>query len=153
LHCEHPVSLVDVVPTILKMTGVRTDAKFDGIDLTMAWLSPDELGKTRYLFGEADHNNWIESQGKRAKYADVAWMVRVKNDKLHYNEILNRYELYDLSKDPFEQKDIAGSSPDRVEFLRATLTEYIRNEGSGSRIEPPDEAELNKLRALGYVDD
>lgn len=145
-----PVSLVDVVPTILKMVGVRTDNKFDGVDLTLAWLNPDELKKPRYLFGEADHNNWIDANGKRAKYADVAWMVRVKNDKLHYNEILNSYELYDLSEDPFEQVDLAASRPERLDLLRAALKAYIRNEGSGYRIEPPDEEEQKKLKQLGY---
>jgi len=148
-----PVSLVDVVPTILKMTGVRTQAEFDGVDLTLAWLNPDKLDEPRYLFGEADHNNWIEKDGRREKYADVAWMIRMKQDKLHFNEITNRYELYDVEEDPFEQADLSASDPDTLELLRSKLKEYMRNEGTGNRIAPPDAAELQKLRDLGYVDD
>ena len=150
---ECPVSLVDVVPTILKLTGVRTDSRFDGLDLTLAWLNPDALCAPRYLFGEADHNNWIDTPRGREKHEDVAWMVRMEHDKLHYNEVLQRYELYDVEMDPFEANDLAAQEPDRVDHLREVLQEYIRNEGTGNRIEPPDEAEMQKLRELGYVDD
>ncbi len=146
------VSLVDVVPTILKMTGVRTEAEFDGLDLTLAWLNPDKLNAPRYIFGEADHNNWIEAGGKRAKYADVAWMIRLANDKLHFNEITKRYELYNIESDPGEQNDISQQERDKLEFLKSELNDYMRNEGTGNRITPPGEAEMQKLRELGYAE-
>ena len=150
LRVSEPVSLVDVVPTILKMTGVRPRVIFDGMDLTLAWLSPGKLAEPRYFFGEADHNNWIGEGAERAKYADVAWMVRLENSKLHFNEILQRYELYDIEKDPFEQVEISSEEAERASQLRNRLEEYMRNEGSGKRVEGPDADELKLLQQLGY---
>jgi hypothetical protein len=46
--------------------------------------------------------------------------------------------------------DLAASRPERLELLRSALKAFIRNEGSGVRIEPPDEEEQKKLKQLGY---
>ena len=69
------------------------------------------------------------------------------------------YELYDLTRDPLEQRDLAAEHPERVRELKKLL-QGERRRANGARIElaeapvirPPTEAELEELRELGYVE-
>jgi hypothetical protein len=63
------------------------------------------------------------------------------------------HELYDLSQDPDEKRDICGGSYREVcGEMRANLERWIRSAASGS--EPAvkiNRDTLNRLRSLGYV--
>jgi hypothetical protein len=71
-----------------------------------------------------------------------------------------KYELYDLSADPHEQKDLLKASPTPPAAMRkaaeATWAEclemrkYIQDKDQGKQ---PDltEAERNRLKSLGYI--
>ena len=145
------VSLVDVAPTILRLAGVRQEHETDGIDASLAWRAPQGWPTTRPLFGEADHNNWITHDGERKNYADVTRMVRIGDDKLHFNTLTQRFELYDISEDPWEQEDLLQeASGKRVEALKAQLQRFMENEGSGKPLPPPSAEEEALLNQLGY---
>ena len=65
-------------------------------------------------------------------------------------------ELFDLSTDPGEQRDVAGAHPDVVESLSALLEERLRRAG-GSPMTPReatdlDEEYIEQLKALGYLE-
>jgi len=152
---KQSVSLIDVVPTILRLTGVRLSHAVDGIDVSLAWRAPKGWPQ-RFLYGEADHNTWITHNGERNNHIDVTRMVRMGDDKLHYNKVTKRYELYDISNDPFEQEDLLRAEPDetllqRKEFLKAQLGRFMANEGTGEPLPELPEEEKNLLDQLGYT--
>lgn len=68
----------------------------------------------------------------------------------------DRYELYDLDADPAEQHDLAAQHPKRLAELRRLLERQIEeNDALGAGVQVQEaamtQAELERLRALGYV--
>jgi choline-sulfatase len=130
-----PVSLVDVVPTVLKLLDIRAvDA--DGIDLTPALNGGTVPDRSLYAesFAPLLDFGWgplrsIRSQG--VKYIDAP-----------------KPELYDVSRDPGEAHDLAGSDAARVATLREQVQRYTP---AASDSVTADRETLARLQALGYV--
>jgi len=143
---EQPVSLVDLLPTILGRLGLAPPAALDGLDLAPAW-SGGTLPE-RLLFGEADHNNVVDG----TQVIDVRRMARLGHEKLHLERDTERVQLFDLESDPREQRDLAASAPQRVALLRTALTRFldgaVAGEASGAEL---SEENLELLRELGYA--
>jgi hypothetical protein len=106
-----PVSLVDLAPTVLSLAG-DADAitPVDGVDLVPELLdAPAELRRRDRALVMNEQDQW----------GVVVWplklLVRPKDDLT---------ELYDLSTDPTEKHDLAGSRPDDVKALRARYGEF-----------------------------
>jgi len=137
-------SLVDLLPTVLDAAGVKTKDTLPGKSL----LSPNS-GDGRKLFAQEDH------QGA------VLEAVRVDDWKL----IVSRVEdprgqpdtqLFDLSVDPEEKKNLASLNPDRCEELRKLL-EATKVAGPGSASVEAEKVEIDseteeQLRSLGYTE-
>lgn len=66
----------------------------------------------------------------------------------------DRVELYDLRSDPREPRSVADGRSDVAERYQAELAERLEKEGpEANRVQVPlDEALLEKLRELGYVE-
>ena len=143
---DQPVSLVDLLPTILGRLGLAPPPHLDGLDLAPAW-SGTQLPE-RLLFGEADHNNVID--GKQV--IDVRRMARLGHEKLHLERDTERVQLFDLARDPGEQHDLSSTAPQRVALLRTALTRFldgaVAGQASGAEL---SEADLRLLRELGYA--
>jgi arylsulfatase A-like enzyme len=142
---DQPVSLVDLAPTVLARFGLESPAHMDGLDLAPTWsgttLAP------RPLFGEADHNNVLD--GKQV--IDIKRMARLGHEKLHLDRPSETVQLFDLSTDPRETRDLAADSPAKVALLRAALASFldgaVAGETSGAEL---SEENLELLRQLGY---
>jgi arylsulfatase A-like enzyme len=136
------VSLSDILPTVLGLVGIAAP-KTDGMDLAPTWEGGGAIPEDRAAFAEADHGN--------AKQ-DIKRMVRVGNVKLIYDRLAGRRELYDLGRDPSEQRDIAAADPDTVQLLMRQLERY---EAGGARdaieLAPLSQEEMEHLRSLGYL--
>ncbi|MBX6316471.1 MAG: sulfatase, partial [Isosphaeraceae bacterium] len=104
---EPPVIALDLLPTFLAAAGVKpTDAdRLDGVDLLP------------YLAGRSDgdrppHDRLYWRYGGRAALREGRWkLVRDGGRK--------PWELYDLTRDPGEQHDLAAREPAVVERLQA----------------------------------
>jgi arylsulfatase A-like enzyme len=136
-----PVSLVDVVPTILAALGESEALETDGLDLSALWQSAGPADAARFrdraLFSEADASN-------------VLLVARHGRYKLHYNRLTGEEELYDLELDPGEQTNLAERDPTTAGRLRGLLTNRLGDGRRGEAVElTPEEAE--RLRALGYL--
>jgi arylsulfatase A-like enzyme len=141
-----PVSLVDLLPTILGRLGIRPRSRLDGVDLAPAWSGgrlPD-----RVLFGEADQDNFVDGK----KVIDIKRMARNGREKLHLDRHTERVQLFDLSKDPHEQTDLATAAAGRVAVLRGELSRFldgvVPGQTSGTDLSPED---VELLRKLGYA--
>ncbi len=155
-----PVSIVDIVPTILSWAGLDVPPEIDGLDLTPllgASLEGDEsntlqrLLNERYQYGEAAGGIiWVE---KAEGMFPIFHSVRQGDYKLVYQSGGRGTALYNLKLDPGELNDIARDEPLIAEALGEELKRrkaaFAADSRPENRIEL-DPKELEQLRALGY---
>ncbi len=138
-------SLVDVLPTLLELVGRTPPEDRHGRSLAAAVRGePGAARDPRTVFAhraEGGYHMWAAIR--------FPWkLIQVDEDKPPM--------LFDLAADPEELEDLAGDHPDVVDELLDALDEhrrdaFTRNDASVEiRL---DSAEVDDLRALGYVDD
>ncbi len=141
-----PVSLVDLMPTVLGAVGLEVPSQVQGRSL-LRQLRAERGTQTngeRILYGETYmpriHFNWSELRGS-------------ENTKFHFIDA-PRPELYDLAKDPgelhnlFTEKNAVGAE------MRAKLGGIIRDYSAGKELAEKtglDPALMERLKALGYA--
>lgn len=109
----HPI---DLLPTILDVTGQKAPATRRGVR-----LKPVQGKSIRATFASATAptrtEQYFELGGQRAYYA-APWRLVTKHERGKPFDS-DRWELYDLSKDPNELNDLAPTMPDKVRELAA----------------------------------
>jgi arylsulfatase A-like enzyme len=130
-----PVSLVDVLPTVLGAAGIAAPPDAEGIDL----MTPDgaHVPAGRRIFAELrafravidEHFKLIITMG----YPD-------------------RDMLFERGADPGESNNLVAEEADRAKAMKDLVTVYER----AGRVNPPesiriDRHTIEKLRGLGYV--
>lgn len=150
-------SLVDLTPTVLELLRIPTsDAIFDQLEgHSLVSAMAGEPAQDHPVFLESGYCYYPEYVGRRIRN-DVAGRFRavILGDwKLIWTPFQTEdaaWELYDLSADPDETKNLY--SPDRPEVgpLRAQLDRWMRTsfEDAVPNLEGED---LEALKALGYV--
>jgi choline-sulfatase len=141
VRVEDPVSLVQVLPTVLDVAGVETPAGLDGSSalplLTGGAGKAPEVIYAESLFPQL-HFDWA---GLRA--------VRRGRWKLIEAP---RPELYDLTEDPHETRNVALEHPEIVTELREELRRHGERGGVlGEEALEVDEETRARLEGLGYV--
>ncbi|MBS1214250.1 MAG: sulfatase, partial [Proteobacteria bacterium] len=112
---DEPVHMVDIMPTVLALSGGKADPRhpLDGRNLwpTLAEGRPspneDILINVEAFRGAVRKGNW--------KLVKIALLP-------------GRTELFDLGKDPGETTDVANLHPDIVKDLEARLTAYAKEQ-------------------------
>jgi arylsulfatase A-like enzyme len=132
--CRHPVTIVDVAPTVLGFAGVEQPWTMHGHDLRpllaqpdAEWPHPAVMELTRWEFG---------TQTARGRTGDAAiggvpWWIFLRDDRYKYIRTLVEdeiEELYDLEADPAEQHNLAvlPAQRDRLETYRQRLVDELR---------------------------
>src|SRR6266404_4136639 len=145
-----PVSLVDLMPTILGAVGLEIPSQVQGRSL-LPELRADRTDRdqsnrdrVRVLYGETFlpriHFNWSELRGS-------------ENTKYHFIDA-PRPELYDLAKDPGEIHNLLTEKKAVAEEMRAKLVGMIRDYSPGKELAEKtglDPALMERLKALGYA--
>ena len=128
---ETPVVSMDFYPTLLEIAGLKPlpEQHVDGVSLA-GILKGDCPPEREALYWHYPH---YSNQGGFPGGA-----IRMENFKL-----IERYEdgsvqLYNLSKDPGEKLDLAGSDPQRVEAMQSRLHAWYL-EVSAKFLEPKEE--------------
>ena len=143
-----PVQLTDLFPTLLRLVGVEPPPS-QGTDLAPRLDSSAPTVRPTLLAGSILHG-------------EPRWSIRRGPWKLIVPEAPSRaLELYDLSRDPGETRNLAARRPDLVATLRSVgERELADRRKNRSRFVAGDEAlgatylewnHITKLRALGYL--
>jgi len=145
----NPVSLVDIMPTVLEAVGLQVPPQVQGRSL-LREIRPDPsvpdapANRERTLYGETYlpriHFNWSELRGS-------------ENTKYHFIDA-PRPELYDLSKDPGEVHNLFTEKKAVAEEMRAKLAGMIRDYSAGKELAEKtglDPALMERLKALCYA--
>jgi choline-sulfatase len=119
-----PVSLVDVVPTLLDYLGVDSEEPFSGRSLL-----PDIFGDHVGNEDGAVSMCW-RNQRDGTRTSNFITLVRGRN-KLSYDEIGNHFAMYDLLSDPNELVNLAGSQNATFLSMRKSLLDLIERDCEG----------------------
>src|SRR5262249_53829334 len=138
---DTPVVNTDWLPTLLELAGLPIPPGLVGINLA-AWMTGHRPVAQRSLFCDFPH---YSNQGSRPSGAmrDGKWMLVEFYDT-------EKDELYDLSSDLGERRDLAASQPERVTQMRATLAAW-RQGVNAQENRPNPNFDLARYREL-YVD-
>jgi choline-sulfatase len=150
-----PVSLVDVMPTLLELAGAPVPSGLDGHSL-LPVLRGEDPGPERTLYAMEYYYAWREGERWRAPavLARPLLIAAVRN-RLWYVRSARGEELYDTGADPEQARNLldrrARARAAGLEGLRAATDARLRD-----RPETPpvgDDRELRReLRALGYAE-
>ena len=107
---ETPVQIIDWLPTFAALSGYRPtpDPKWDGTDIS-ALLTRHQAPPERPLYSVAP--NW---RARSLRLGD--WKLIVTGDGAKA-----AHELYDLTSDPAEKRNLASEQPARLRDLLGTL--------------------------------
>jgi arylsulfatase A-like enzyme len=116
-------SIIDFVPTILNLAGVKVPADLPGLDLT----NQEAVAARKSIFVEA-YTHDISDLAQPAKslvtrvvidgWSKLLLPTSVRPDKT-YPSAPTEIELFDLKADPLEMTNLATKNPDEVKRLQA----------------------------------
>jgi arylsulfatase A-like enzyme len=162
LKVKEPVGLIDVMPTLLEMSGVRIPEAAQGQSLEPLLRKPGDdtvqaatAWKNRPVFAERQPMGGPEFPAAGESYAIIEgrW-------KLVHNAVRPpgkpEFELFAFYEDPLDQRDLARDNPQVVAELAKQLDSW-KEKARAARLKGDKDApslsgaELDGLRALGYV--
>ncbi|MCL7963924.1 MAG: sulfatase-like hydrolase/transferase [marine benthic group bacterium] len=133
---EQFMHVIDVVPTILEVAGIPEPQEVEGIE-----QAPIEGTSFAYTFDEANANaesrhktQYFEMMGQWALYHE-GWLLATKVDRAPWEaygaakaDPLNDqvFQLYDLTKDFTQSKDLADQHPDKITELKQLFVEEAK---------------------------
>jgi arylsulfatase A-like enzyme/Tfp pilus assembly protein PilF len=137
------VSLVDVMPTVLEMAGLPVPPQVQGESLVPFFFRPAE-DPDRYAYSETYyprfHYGWSELRGFQNKRYKLI--------------IAPQKELYDLTSDADETRDLASVETDVLARLDAAAAKFIGKHSQNAHeldFRKIDPETREKLAALGYI--
>lgn len=110
---------IDMLPTICAAAGVTLpdDHKGDGENLLEAF-NGKPVQRTKPLF-------WKAAIAGRHEDGWCRWSMREGDWKLYADADAKRIELFDLSKDRAEEKDVSKEHPETVARMKPQLLEWV----------------------------
>ncbi len=129
---DHPISLVDLAPTILDLLGVDEPGEMEGRSLRPL-LDARQLAVAPVYFSD----NVAEG------VVDWPWkLIRQRH----------RTELFNLEVDPIERDDLSIRVLEQTRRLSALLEGEVGEANGADRRIDAGEGDIERLRALGYVE-
>jgi|Deesub1362A_J573_1020465.scaffolds.fasta_scaffold00599_6 arylsulfatase A-like enzyme len=158
---EELVDLTDIYPTIMKVLRIKSDfTKIQGRPL----YPPTQISNGKIIFVESqlnkdsDYAACLRKENYKYIKIDFCGQKGWKQNLIHYikSVLVDRHQLYDLSKDPLEKLNLAKSKPQKFEEFKKLYYEiveqcnqlslnYQKEEKSSI-----DEDIKERLRVLGY---
>lgn len=158
---EHPVELIDFMPTLLALNGIKIPADLQGSNLLPA-IKTDAGFRERPIFSEGtDYGpNRIAIIKDGYKYVYLPEPEKVKRDltieqlaKLEKN--LSTRSLFALNSDPLETKNIYKDNIKKAGDLHRVMVDtYINKSRAIPEVSLKEGLvfdQLERLRSLGYI--
>ncbi len=122
-------SVVDLMPTVLELAGVRPPDVVQGRSVLAAkddsWPGRDVLFSSTPLLSLRQTTRLVDDFIRGVlEYQPVS--IREKRWNLHYAAVGEAVELFDLDNDPGQERNVASEHGDVVERLHARFVEHLR---------------------------
>ncbi len=142
---DRQVELMDVAPTILDLVGLRGPDGIDGESFASLLTDGD--------FPPYEKTHAISAVASTRNYGSAKQAIRTNEWKYIVHQS-GAEELYDLTRDPGETRNLAAARPEVIRTLRA----HLQDSGAIDRLESPEAAQvsdedLEVLKALGYIEE
>jgi tetratricopeptide (TPR) repeat protein len=143
LRVDGNVSLVDIVPTVLELLGLKTPAQVDGVSLTSSLESGAAPARANPIYAESLEASTYDC-GELHGVVDAQWK----------HILAPKQELYDLASDSNEQRNAIEQQPQVAHQLRSRLEAMLKvmesktPKGAGPSV---DREAVKRLQSLGYV--
>jgi arylsulfatase A-like enzyme len=160
---EEPVQLIDVMPTVVDLSGLPPPPKMQGRSLAPLVAAGDADGAARTKRGAppAISERPVPEALEDDPPVTESYAITIGEWKLVHNRTRKpaapEFELYDVRTDPREQSNVAPANPEVVGRLAKALDGWHKM-ALAARLEPDGEAaqgmtaeQLERLRSLGYV--
>jgi arylsulfatase A-like enzyme len=158
IRVPQTVSNADVWPTLLDLLGLPPLPGADGVSLVplVNAAAGIDAGAPLEAFDRPTFGQLARGWGNPKIDPDPLVAVKHKGRHLIVNlDKPNEAELFDLTADPLEQKNLLPEDGADAEAMRELVKGYEQNAGAPWGAQPGvaelDELRLNHLRALGYV--
>jgi arylsulfatase A-like enzyme len=154
---DHPVSTLDLFPTLLELTGVTDPVSLSKATSLLASrdarprLAEDPASSEIGIRIVQERNpDWDPTPWQRRLYALIAgdWKYIQGSNGLQ--------ELYDLANDPLETNELSASQADRAADMKLALASFresldacVPGEGPTAELSPE---ERERLKSLGYLE-
>jgi len=134
--CNAAVHSADYFPTFLALAGLNQmpDTHRDGINMLPMWNGGKSEKRT--FFWHFPHR-----QNPSSAVMEGDW-------KLVHQIIENKYELFDLQTDPWEENNIVTENPEKIEDLKSMLEDHLQSSGA-QRMHP--NSEWDSTRSQGKI--
>ncbi len=143
-----PVQTTDIYPSVLELLDVEIPSQLQGRSLFDA--IEGRADPKRPVFTEA-----LVSRGHRPWNFGLMVAVRFGGWKLIYNRWNRSAELYNLTQDPGETRDLVDQQPERArDLLRMIAAQDRENAKRSHRVKGNEELPedvVEGLKSLGYV--
>lgn len=167
---SRPVSILDLMPTILGLVGLPTFAELRGVSLAPTIATGAQPPADRKLVIEAWGAGVLSEGGPIDGWKPPAFAVRTERFKYIMTDLKKangpKFELYDLEVDPGETKNLLADGRDPFPEGRAILSSYQAEASARRKLlvgpkaigrRAPVQIPLGrdreeKLRALGYIE-
>ncbi len=156
-----PVQLLDLMPTVLELLGIRPSGLVQGQSLVPLIRGGDFVRKVPVTAWRFAHPN-AKPSGFVPEYRTATAALITQEWKLIWRDQaeqagLPEVELYDRRTDRKEMRNVAAQHPDVVRRLKAEMDRWIEAQkqvrelvGQG-RHAPLDSRQIERLRSLGYI--
>lgn len=137
------VGLVDVMPTVCEMAGLPVPAEVQGRSLVPSFFAPG-AGPSRLAYAETFYPRYHYGWSDLRSVQDGRWKLIVAPVP----------ELYDLERDPDEEKNLVYLEKEVYEDLSARARTFMTEAEQGAHevdLGKIDEETREKLAALGYI--
>lgn len=150
---KHPVSLIDVAPTILDYYKIKVPSFVQGESLD----KPYSKRKSKYIVSEAISGPKIET--KMIRLGHLKYMISmkkpVKPGRVNWEQVTKR-RLFDIKKDPLEEKNLYWAPEFKTTCLNLEKMLKAIIENSTSPFGPAKETKVDKefiehMKSLGYL--
>src|SRR5262245_39489408 len=152
------VQLIDVMPTLIEMAGLRPPAGMQGRSLASVMRAGAPAAVLPPRPAVAEHRARAGVQGPEGfdhlALWNEGWKLVQHPDRASG---MPEFELFDHHTDPLDRIDVAGRHPDVVQRMAKELAAW-RTVAERARLKPDGEGtaamsreELERLRALGYI--
>ena len=153
---ENTVELLDVLPTVLDLTGVEAPAgpRIRGLSLAPQLRGSQASNTDRRAFAQRRHFDpprHPESLDLESANYEAGETFALQDQ--HFKYLLRTAgpdELYAISRDPYETENLIGRGLPEEEQYRRWLRQRISELRSAGRPQTVEDEDIERLKSLGY---
>ena len=149
---RYPVQTIDVMPTVFSLLGIPQSQDLEGRDLLPLYREEPSPGTPEIYFEtfEGARKKFWRIFSPKLRGIPLRVGKRVDQWKYIYTPGDDRHELYDLSRDPGETRNLIGKHPE-YEALAQQCMDRLPVPVFTAANEGLEEGDREKLKSLGYT--